>query len=136
MDATDNPGAWVSIDRFFHPIEAHIAAGRLTSEGVPVNLVGIHHASANWLIAPALGGIRLQVPAAFVDSARSILAAESAIETIESETCPQCGSADSSTATNAWKVSLLALHLFSIPLPWRSDRRLCNECSTVWSERQ
>ena len=61
---------WTTVDRFFHPTDAHIAAGKLESEGIPVFLLGINHASANWLLSNALGGIRIQVPAKYVDDAR------------------------------------------------------------------
>ena len=72
QNESQNPD-WTTIDRFFHPTDAHIAAGKLESEGIPVFLLGINHASANWLLSNALGGIRLQVPASQVDDARQIL---------------------------------------------------------------
>ena len=57
-------------------------------------LPGITHASAIWLIAGALGGIRLQVPAKYV--------------------------------------AFLAVHLFSIPLPWQTNRSHCQSCGAEW----
>ena len=125
----------MTVDRYFHPTEAHIAAGRLTSEGIPVNLLGINHASMNWLIAQALGGIRLQVPAGFVDAAREILASEVVIEEADDESCPKCGSIDTTAHTDSWKISLLAVHLLNIPIPWRRDRRKCNQCAATWAEQ-
>ena len=67
------PESWITIKHFYHPTEAHIAAGRLGSEGIPVFLHGINHATANWLITTALGGIRLQVPENAVEDAKQIL---------------------------------------------------------------
>jgi len=52
----------VTIARFFDPIEARIVAGRLEAAGIPVHLLGVHHASANTLAVVALGGVQLQVP--------------------------------------------------------------------------
>jgi hypothetical protein len=125
----------VSIDRFFHPTDAHIAAGRLISEGIPVNLIGIHHASAHWLMTTALGGIHLQVPAESADAARAILASVAATEDVEASRCPKCGALDTSAHTNTWKLAFLSVHLFGIPLPWGRSRRKCNACSAEWSER-
>ena len=123
---------WTTVDRFDHPTDAHISAGKLESEGIPVFLHGIHHASANWLISNALGGIRLQVPAQYVDEAREIL--ESIRESSVTETCPKCGSTTIASMNNSQKIALLAVHLFSIPLPWRKNRRHCNSCGFEWSE--
>lgn len=123
---------WTTVDRFFHPTEAHIAAGKLESEGIPVFLLGINHASANWLLTNALGGVRLQVPANKADEARDLLAqiAESSSEG-EFE-CPDCGGSDTTAMSNSRKVAFLAVHLFSIPLPWRSNRRHCQSCGAEW----
>lgn len=123
---------WTTVDRFFHPTEAHIAAGKLKSEGIPVFLLGINHASVNWLISTALGGIRLQVPADFVDEARQLLTQIAGpIERGEPE-CPECGGSDTTAMSNSRKIAFLAVHLFSIPVPWQSDRRHCQSCGADW----
>lgn len=122
----------MTIDRFFHPTDAHIAAGRLRSEGIPVHLLGINHASANWLIANALGGIRLQVPSHFADRAREVLCEDVPIDMVEQESCPMCGSRATTAHSTPWKISLLAVHLFSIPLPWGKNRRQCDDCGHRW----
>lgn len=133
MGADSDSSRWITIDRFDHPTDAHIAAGRLESEGIPVFLLGIHHASINWLIATALGGIRLQVPAQYEDEARRLLA-ESAPDDPDDERCPRCGSIRSSAMTNDRKTAFLAVHLLGIPLPWRSSRRHCDACGHEWKE--
>lgn len=125
---------WVEIDRFFHPTEAHIAAGRLKAEGIPVNLVGINHASADWLLANALGGIRLQVPAPYVQAAREILSSAPIIETAPTDRCSSCGSQNTTSHTLTWKIALLGVHLFGLPLPWRKGRKQCEDCGTAWTE--
>lgn len=123
---------WTTVDLFFHPTDAHIAAGKLESEGIPVFLLGINHASANWLLSNALGGIRLQVPASQVDDARLLLA-QIAQPSGESEIeCPECGGSDTTAMSNSRKIAFLAVHLFSIPLPWRTNRRHCQSCGAEW----
>ena len=123
---------WTTVDRFFHPTEAHIAAGRLKSEGIPVYLLGINHASANWLLSSALGGIRLQVPAAYVDDARRFLAQIVKPSDDDEDRCPDCGGKDTSAMSNSRKIAFLAVHLFSIPLPWHKNRRRCLSCGAEW----
>lgn len=135
LESVDGRGSWVEIDQFFHQTDAHIAAGRLRAEGVPVNLVGINHASANWLLAIALGGIRLQVPLQHVDTAREIMTSEPIAEEADPDRCSSCGSENTTTNTVSWKLALLGIHLFGIPLPWRRDRRRCEDCGTVWREQ-
>lgn len=123
---------WTTVDRFFHPTDAHIAAGRLETEGIPVYLLGINHASANWLLSNALGGIRLQVPAEYVDDARQILAQTAESSNKGAFQCPECGGTDTTAMSDSRKIAFLAVHLFSIPLPWRTNRRRCQSCGVEW----
>ena len=132
MQDDSQNSSWITVDRFFHPTEAHIAAGKLESEGIPVFLLGINHASANWLLSNALGGIRLQVPASQVDDARQLLARiEEPSDTDEIE-CPECGGSDTTAMSNSRKIAFLAVHLFSVPLPWSNSRRHCQSCGAEW----
>lgn len=130
--ATEDQDRLVTVDRFFHPTDAHIAAGLLESDGIPVNLLGINHASANWLISNALGGIRLQVPGRFAGRARELLAEVAENEAPPRELCPHCGSPNSTAHSARWKISFLAVHLLSIPLPWGRDERQCGDCGQPW----
>ena len=131
MDADEQAPNWTTIEHYYHPTDAHIAAGKLESEGIPVFLLGINHATANWLISTALGGIQLQVPAGYVEDARHLLSEREVVED-EEERCPHCGSGNSSAKSNSWKVAFLAFHLLNIPLPWKSRRRHCNACGKEW----
>ena len=130
-----NQNRLVTVERFFHPTEAHIAAGRLQSENIPVYLHGINHISADWLLAGALGGVRLQVPAHFEEHAKDILATDVHFDGSELESCPDCGDTDTTAHTTAWKISFLAIHFLGIPLPWGKDRRQCQACGCRWSSR-
>lgn len=123
---------WITVDRFFHPTVAHIAAGKLESEGIPVFLLGINHASANWLLSNALGGIRLQVPASHEDAARQLLAQIAGPGDNGETDCPKCGGMETTAMSNSRKIAVLAVHLFSIPLPWRTNRRHCQSCGAEW----
>lgn len=132
MQRESQDSNWTTVDRFFHPTEAHIAAGKLKSEGIPVFLLGINHASANWLLSNALGGIRLQVPASRVDDARHLLAQIAEPGEQDKSECPECGGSDTTAMSNSRKLAFLAVHLFSIPIPWKSNRRHCQSCGAEW----
>lgn len=67
------PETLVTIGRYLDVTEAHIAAGLLESEGIPVYPLDINHVSANPLLGVGLGGVRLQVPASFEQRARRLL---------------------------------------------------------------
>jgi len=123
---------WTTVDLFFHPTDAYIAAGKLDAEGISVFLLGINHASADWLISIALGGIRLQVPASQVDEALQLLAEIEPVGEDDDNRCPECRGANTTLMSNSRKIAFLAIHLFSIPLPWRSNRRHCQTCGAEW----
>ena len=135
MKADTDLESFATIRRFYHPTDAHIAAGRLRSEGIPVLMPEINHATANWLLATGLGGIRLQVPTQFREAAESILLESDQSEPIEDETCPSCFSTKITSADNSWKIAFLAIHLFSLPLPWRKGSRRCLECRAEWQSQ-
>lgn len=136
MNIAEDQNRLVTVERYLHPTEAHIAAGRIQSEGIPVHLHGINHVQANWLIANALGGVRLQVPAQFAAQAREILATEVRSEDSELESCPACGSPETTARSTAWKLSFLAVHFLSIPLPWGKYRRQCASCRHTWESQE
>ena len=46
-----------------NPWDARIVCNLLRSEGMAATLLGEHHATADLLVSPALGGVRVQVPA-------------------------------------------------------------------------
>ena len=64
----------VTIGKYLDVTEAHIAAGLLRSEGIPVYPLDVNHVSANPFPGVGLGGVRLQVPARFEQEARRLLA--------------------------------------------------------------
>ena len=63
----------VTIGKYLEVTEAHIAAGLLKSEGIPVYPLDINHLSANPLLGVGLGGVRLQVPGRFEQEALRLL---------------------------------------------------------------
>lgn len=64
----------VTIGKYSDSTEAHIAAGLLQSEGIPVYPVDMNHVSANPLPGVGFGCVRLQVPERYEREARRLLA--------------------------------------------------------------
>lgn len=125
----------VTVGRYYFPTDAHIAAGRLRSEGIPVLMPEINHVTANWLLATALGGIRLQVPARFADHARQALSESDEFRLSDHTICPNCASSNLLTRSSSWNLAFLAIHFLSIPLPWRNNSLSCLDCHTEFSRQ-
>jgi hypothetical protein len=68
------PVQWVTIAQFPTPHDAHLARSFLAADGIPVRLRDENLVGVNWLMSPALGGVRLDVPEEFVARARDLLA--------------------------------------------------------------
>lgn len=142
----DAPGgtvpAFVTIDAFTSPLEAHIARGLLESEGIPALLHSEHHVWSAWPLSQALGGVRLQVPEADAARARDLLARqrdgefERALaeqQDVDEDRCGCCGSADLRFTRSPWSVLLLVatLGLSEIIFPPAIDGRRCNACGAT-----
>lgn len=127
-EALPEPLAWVTVGKFERALEARLAAGLLESEGIPVLLDGIHQVENDWLIAQALGWIPLRVPAPQADLARALLDAAPLQEESQADRCAACGHDVFVTEAGTVRLSLLAVHLFNLPLPWLDARQRCGRC--------
>ena len=63
------------VARYLVPMEARLAQGCLEASGVPAVLADEQLLQANQLLAPALGGVRILVPQAFLEQAEAVLEA-------------------------------------------------------------
>ena len=55
------------------PTDAYLVQGCLVASGIPAVVADANHVQADLLMAPALGGVRILVPASFLDEARLVL---------------------------------------------------------------
>lgn len=134
--------AYVTIDSFTNPLDAHIAKGLLESEGVPAILHSEHHVWSSWPYSFALGGVGLQVPEAYADRARDLLARQRGGEferalaeqqDVEEDRCGCCGSTDLRFIRSPWLVLLMVatLGLSGVIFPPGIKGRKCNVCRAV-----
>lgn len=131
-DSGDDGGKvrWITVASFSLPTQAHLARLRLEGEEIDCVLVDEHLVSTNWLLSPAVGGIKLQVPEDQAARAREILGAD-AIEwdpATEAEIgkCVTCGQGEYQLAplprwTYAVSILLLGIPLLFLPRRWKCD---------------
>ena len=123
-------------------IEAHIVKCRLEYEGIPAFVAFEHHIWAMWSRSVALGGVRVQVPVAFLESAKIVVSNiisgeyESELKTEELSTdyiaCPSCSSEDTKAVNWSWKIALLFVFFFTLPIPYTRHMNKCKSCSYTW----
>lgn len=65
---------FVTVASSLNSIAMHILRARLEAEGIPAILADANMAQSYSTISVAVGGVRVQVPAEFVDEARQIIA--------------------------------------------------------------
>lgn len=65
---------FVLLSTYLDPVEAQTMRARLEAEGIPSLLGSAHYVQATTLLAPALGGVRVEVPGEYAKEARRLLA--------------------------------------------------------------
>ena len=133
----------VTIGKYFNPLEAYIAQGRLEAEGFEVIIDHEHHVWADWPITMALGGVKLQVSAEVANEALKTLNKLNAgeyklIDEDDSNPislCPKCGCNKYKEARLRWKISLVTTVLVYVPIPYSVFRVKCDECGYKWTQR-
>lgn len=64
---------WVTVARVMDPIGANVLRGCLEAAGIPAVVSDANIVQANAFLTNAVGGIRVQVPASFEDSAKRVI---------------------------------------------------------------
>jgi len=63
---------FVLLERFLEPMDAQALRARLEAEGIPALVNNANYMQAVWLLAPVLGGVRLEVPESYTLQARAV----------------------------------------------------------------
>jgi len=69
----DDDGRWVTVATFWQSAQVHIARLRLESQDIDCIVIDENLVATDWLLAPAVGGIKLQVRESDVTAAREAL---------------------------------------------------------------
>ena len=125
-----------TIATYSFPYEAQIARARLDSEGIPAFVADEQTINMQWLYSNAMGGVRLQVPSAYVERAKEILA-EDMSEVVEKEqgydsvVCSACGSNKTEPYQKGKRWAFLVFLGLDFPLfPIKNTVR-CKECGHI-----
>lgn len=134
----------VTIARYYDPTEAQFVRALLESTGVPATVADANHVTANWPIAVALGGVRVQVPHELEEQAREIIAAYASGDLQRdlehelgdlAERCPSCDSEKISRIVPTQE-KFLAVGVFLLAgasFPTRTSKVQCNTCRHIWN---
>jgi hypothetical protein len=63
----------VTVTRVFNTLEAEMLRGCLQAQGIPATLGDVQTVQTDTLLTVAMGGVRIMVPAPFVDAARQTI---------------------------------------------------------------
>jgi len=63
------------VARYLIPMEASLMQGCLEASGIPAVLADTHLMQTDLLLAPALGGVRILVPAPYLQQAQEVIGA-------------------------------------------------------------
>ena len=123
----------MTIASFERPEEAHLLRMRLEAVGIPAFVRDEHFVQMDMLYSNAIGGVRLQVANADLESARTLLAEDRGIENDDSELqCPQCGWTGVERERFSRRLALCSLLLCGLPLLWIRSRWRCGRCLHTW----
>lgn len=128
-----NNNTLITIAAYSFPHEAHLAVSRLGAAGISAYIADEHTITMQWLYSNALGGVKVQVAAEFVEQAQAILQ-EDLSYLLEEEfgkeelSCPKCGSADLQPYTRGKKPALLVFLLLGFPLFFHEHGYQCQTC--------
>ena len=133
----------ITIATFTSPLDAHIAKGRLETEGISAFITHEYHISVAWFLSNALGGVKVRVLRENQAEAEKIVQSHVNGEyeetlnqefgSLESNACPKCKSAD---FKSRFPLGLLALNVFALVidalLPVRRNKHYCRKCDYRW----
>jgi hypothetical protein len=130
----------VTIQQFRDLPEALLAKGSLESAGIECFLADDNLVRLDWFISNFIGGIKLNVCAADVTNARSILA-EPILEGLyvqgiglyEQPRCPNCQSLDVNFQELDRPIAYMSAFL-RVPMPVQRPAWRCHACDAEWAD--
>jgi len=132
--------ALVTVASFDEPYKAHIARMKLESEGIKCFLSGENFVATYWLCSRIEGGIKLKVKESNSIAAVEILQSKEVPSEAQQPPeldgydliCPKCRSENIEFERFSWKMALLSILLFRLPVTWLKKEYKCLDCGHVW----
>jgi hypothetical protein len=142
-DDDDDDTRWVTVATYWTPTDAQIARLRLEGDGIDVVILDENLIATDWLYANAVGGIKLKVPVPDADRARELLVRPGAAAVARNDgqpvsdgqsLCPRCGSPDIYPTHLSRRLSMVALFVCSLLIPFALGprRTRCAACAYEW----
>ena len=127
----------ITVATFSFPHEAHIAKLKLDAKGIPAFVADEHTINMQWLYSSAIGGVKLQVPAPFVEQATQAWA-EDFSDLFDSDeendrdqlSCPACGGQKLTPFIRGKKPAFVVFLLLGFPLFFYRRGFRCDVCGT------
>jgi Putative prokaryotic signal transducing protein len=125
-----------TIATYSFPYEAQIARAKLDSEGIPAFVADEQTINMQWLYSNAMGGVRLQVPEAYVPLAMKLLSEDASQRVEEQEgndmsPCTLCNSNNTAPYQQGKRWAFLVFLGLSFPLfPIKNTVR-CKDCGHI-----
>jgi len=121
-----------TVNTYTIAMNAYIAKGRLEAEGIPATIADEYYITLDWTVSVAIGGVRVQVPHAYLDQAKQVITdleqgkyevndtsdTDESLKPEELIHCPKCNSTDTHLINWSWKLSLVILFLSHFPFPF------------------
>ena len=123
---------------YSHAMEAQMARGALQAAGIDAQIADEHLVTQDWLLSNAVGGVRLQVPEADLESARRIIAEidADAIRDEQRLICPNCDSDETRyEPPGPFKKAFLVFAIIitgGFALLLRPAYKHCDACGAKW----
>jgi hypothetical protein len=129
-----------TVASFREAYQAHLAKGKLETEGISAIVLDEYLVGINWMYSQAIGGVKVQVPEADYERAHKILEGDYAEDLIaldperSMDSCPECGSPSISVHPYSrwWLIPSL---LFLCPVFFGRKKWNCNSCGAVWRDK-
>lgn len=123
----------VTVASFNKPEDAHLLRLRLEAAGISAYVHDENMVQIDWLMANAIGGVRVQIAKEDVPAAREFLAEDSSVaNTKPTFICPNCGSWHVARERFSRRTAFLTLLLLGFPLLWLRSSLRCEECLHTW----
>ena len=131
----------VTIRSYRDVIDAELAIAQLESAGIFAVILDQHLASIQWLFSNAVGGVKVKVDEADLETALAILREDRSAELahipesqappIVGDLCPVCGSSDVRSSRLQRTAAAISLATGLPLIAWRR-RWICESCNHSW----